>query len=60
MADAAAAIGAGTARSAASSSVVLGLILRRSGLSLLLLLAVSVVVFAGTELLPGDVAQILY
>ena len=59
MADAATAAGAGTARSAASSSVVLGLILRRSGLSLLLLLAVSVVVFAGTELLPGDVAQIV-
>jgi peptide/nickel transport system permease protein len=35
------------------------LILRRIGVSLLLLLAVSVIVFAGTEMLPGDVAQMI-
>ena len=35
------------------------LVLRRMGLSLLLLLAVSLVVFAGTEFLPGDVAQMV-
>jgi peptide/nickel transport system permease protein len=33
------------------------LILRRLGVSVLLILAVSVTIFAGTELLPGDVAQ---
>ena len=59
MADASAATGSGTIRVSASHSVVLGLILRRTGLSLLLLLTVSIVVFAGTELLPGDVAQIV-
>ncbi|MBV9786427.1 MAG: ABC transporter permease [Acidisphaera sp.] len=35
------------------------MVLRRVGMSLLLLLAVSVVVFAGTEFLPGDVAQMV-
>lgn len=35
------------------------LILRRVALSLLLLVGVSVVVFAGTEFLPGDVAQMV-
>jgi peptide/nickel transport system permease protein len=35
------------------------LILRRIALSLLLLVGVSVVVFAGTEFLPGDVAQMV-
>lgn len=49
----------GRARGTVFNSVVFRLILRRIGLSLLLLLAVSVVVFAGTELLPGDVAQMI-
>lgn len=35
------------------------LILRRIALSLLLLIGVSVIVFAGTEFLPGDVAQMV-
>ncbi len=35
------------------------LIVRRVAVSLLLLLAVSVLVFAGTEMLPGDVAQMI-
>jgi peptide/nickel transport system permease protein len=35
------------------------LILRRIGVSLVLLLAVSLIVFAGTEMLPGDVAQMI-
>ncbi len=35
------------------------LIARRIAISLLLLLAVSVLVFAGTEMLPGDVAQMI-
>ncbi len=35
------------------------LILRRIGVSVLLLLAVSLIVFAGTEMLPGDVAQMI-
>jgi peptide/nickel transport system permease protein len=35
---------------------VLFLVAQRAGLGLLMLLAVSVLVFAGTELLPGDVA----
>ena len=33
------------------------LIIKRLALGLLLLLAISVVIFVGTELLPGDVAQ---
>ncbi len=39
--------------------VVGRLIIRRIGLSALLLLGVSAVVFAGTEFLPGDVAQMV-
>ena len=39
--------------------VVTRLIVRRIGLSVVLLLGVSVVVFAGTEFLPGDVAQMV-
>src|SRR3954462_13481355 len=38
---------------------IVRLIATRIGTSVLLLLAVSVVVFAGTELLPGDVAQMV-
>lgn len=38
---------------------IVRLILSRVGTSLFLLFAVSVVVFAGTELLPGDVAQMV-
>ena len=38
---------------------IVRLIASRIGTSLFLLLAVSVVVFAGTELLPGDVAQMV-
>ena len=36
---------------------LLAMILRRIALSVLLLAAISVLIFAGTELLPGDVAQ---
>jgi len=39
------------------NSFVLKLIAQRLALGLLLLLAVSVLIFAGTEMLPGDVAQ---
>jgi peptide/nickel transport system permease protein len=39
------------------ASPVLTLVAQRIALGLLLLLAVSVVIFAGTQLLPGDVAQ---
>lgn len=38
-------------------SPALTLVVQRLALGLLLLLAVSVLIFAGTELLPGDVAQ---
>src|SRR6185437_17166403 len=56
MADAAAIAGG---RAAGRAPVLLPLVLRRIGVSLLLLLTVSLVVFAGTELLPGDVAQMV-
>jgi peptide/nickel transport system permease protein len=39
------------------SSPVLKLVAQRIALGLLLLLAVSVLIFAGTQILPGDVAQ---
>lgn len=39
------------------NSIVLKLVAQRIVLGLLLLLAVSALIFAGTELLPGDVAQ---
>ena len=39
------------------SSAILKLIAQRVALGILLLLAVSVLIFAGTNLLPGDVAQ---
>ncbi len=39
------------------SSPVLKLVAQRVALGLLLLLAVSVLIFAGTQVLPGDVAQ---
>lgn len=39
------------------SSPVLTLVVQRIALGLLLLLAVSVLIFAGTQILPGDVAQ---
>ena len=39
------------------SGAILGLVARRIGLGLLLLLAVSVLIFVGTQILPGDVAQ---
>ena len=39
------------------SSPILKLVLQRIGQGLLLLLAVSVLIFAGTQILPGDVAQ---
>lgn len=39
--------------------IIVRLIASRVGTSFLLLLAVSVVVFAGTDLLPGDVAQMV-
>ncbi|MFZ1682181.1 MAG: ABC transporter permease [Rhizobiaceae bacterium] len=38
-------------------SPILTLVARRVALGLLLLLAVSVLIFAGTQILPGDVAQ---
>ncbi len=38
-------------------SPILTLILKRVGMGLLLLLAVSVLIFLGTQVLPGDVAQ---
>jgi peptide/nickel transport system permease protein len=39
------------------SSPILTLVAQRIALGLLLLLAVSVLIFAGTQILPGDVAQ---
>ena len=39
------------------SSPILKLVAQRMALGLLLLLAVSVLIFAGTQILPGDVAQ---
>ena len=36
---------------------ILKLVVQRVALGLLLLLLVSVLVFVGTEILPGDVAQ---
>ena len=39
------------------SSLILRLIAQRLALGVLLLLAVSVLIFAGTQILPGDVAQ---
>nr|WP_320136115.1 ABC transporter permease [uncultured Amphritea sp.] len=39
------------------NSPIWGLVTRRLGLGVLLLLAISLVIFAGTEMLPGDVAQ---
>ena len=39
------------------SSPILKLVVQRIALGLLLLLAVSVLIFAGTQILPGDVAQ---
>ena len=42
------------------NSFVLKLIAQRLALGLLLLLAVSVLIFAGTEMLPGDVAQSIF
>jgi len=39
------------------SSPILKLVAQRIVLGLLLLLAVSVLIFAGTQILPGDVAQ---
>ena len=39
------------------SSPILKLIAQRIALGILLLLAVSVLIFAGTQILPGDVAQ---
>ena len=44
---------------ASFNGVILRLIAARLVLSILLLLGVSVIVFAGTELLPGDVAQMI-
>ena len=38
---------------------IVRLVVRRIGISLVLLLAVSLIVFSGTELLPGDVAQMV-
>ena len=38
-------------------STLLKLVAQRLALGLLLLLAVSVLIFVGTEILPGDVAQ---
>ncbi|RYE81285.1 MAG: ABC transporter permease, partial [Hyphomicrobiales bacterium] len=38
------------------STGIAGLIIRRVGLGLLTLLAVSLLIFAGTQILPGDVA----
>ena len=39
------------------SSPILKLIAQRIALGILLLLAVSVLIFAGTQILPGDVAH---
>ena len=39
------------------SSPILKLVAQRVALGVLLLLAVSVLIFAGTQVLPGDVAQ---
>ena len=39
------------------SSPILKLIAQRVALAILLLLAISVLIFAGTQILPGDVAQ---
>lgn len=58
MADALVAGGARWRRLGAPPPLAL-LIVRRIAISLLLLLAVSVLVFAGTEMLPGDVAQMV-
>ena len=41
------------------NSVVLRLVLARLGVALLTLLIVSFVVFGATQMLPGDVAEIL-
>ncbi len=49
----------GGRRRKAGDLFLLRLVLRRIGVSLLLLLAVSIIVFLGTELLPGDVAQMI-
>jgi peptide/nickel transport system permease protein len=43
----------------AFNPAIVRLIVSRIGTSVFLLLAVSIVVFAGTELLPGDVAQMV-
>ncbi|MER8486619.1 ABC transporter permease [Mesorhizobium sp. M1322] len=45
------------ARSVNGGSPVLRLVAQRIALGILLLFAVSVLIFAGTQLLPGDVAQ---
>ncbi|TIX79424.1 MAG: hypothetical protein E5V27_22185, partial [Mesorhizobium sp.] len=39
------------------SSPIVKLVAQRIALGILLLLAVSVLIFAGTQILPGDVAQ---
>ena len=39
------------------ASPIVKLIAQRVALGILLLLAVSVLIFAGTQILPGDVAQ---
>ena len=39
------------------STPILRLVTQRIALGILLLLAVSVLIFAGTQILPGDVAQ---
>ena len=39
------------------SSPILKLVVQRIALGIVLLLAVSVLIFLGTEILPGDVAQ---
>jgi peptide/nickel transport system permease protein len=46
-------------RSPVINPVIARLLVRRIAVSLLLLFAVSVLVFTGTELLPGDVAQMV-
>jgi peptide/nickel transport system permease protein len=46
-------------RSPVINPVIARLLARRIGVSLLLLFAVSILVFTGTELLPGDVAQMV-
>lgn len=47
----------GSAAAPRGGALILRLVARRIGLGLLLLLAVSVLIFAGTQILPGDVAQ---